>query len=201
MGSGNVPVPPKRGRLKTIIRNTKYIIWALSFLFPKSGVVWPSSDKAWGALRKDWSDVMCPSHNPVTPWSARALNLHLNWSNLRQHGGRRSSNTSYVEPVLCRAQLLLISLSRWIIFWVIFMAFWPPKAPPSWVIIIIFMVYCPLVSCPTRWSLYWPLAPINRETGYSNVLIVHLLQKQRIGEKEEKWPDAGASSGKQCGAW
>ena len=32
-----------------------------------------------------------------------------------------------------------------------------------------------LVSCPTRWSLYWPLAlcidpPINRETEYSNVL-------------------------------
>ena len=70
------------------IQNTKYIISTLSFLFPKSGVVWPSSDKAWGALRKDWSDVMCPSHNPVTPWSARALNLHLNWSNLRQHGGR-----------------------------------------------------------------------------------------------------------------
>ena len=35
----------------------------------------------------------------------------------------------------------------------------------------------PLVSCPTRWSLYWPLAlcvdhhqQISRETGYSNVL-------------------------------
>ena len=33
-----------------------------------------------------------------------------------------------------------------------------------------------LFSCPTRWSLYLPLAfcidhPINRETGYSNVLV------------------------------
>ena len=31
----------------------------------------------------------------------------------------------------------------------------------------------PLVSCPTRWSLYWPLAlcvDLSRETGYSNVL-------------------------------
>ena len=30
-----------------------------------------------------------------------------------------------------------------------------------------------IVSCPTRWSLYWPLAlcvDLSRETGYSNVL-------------------------------
>ena len=38
--------------------------------------------------------------------------------------------------------------------------------------------WCVLVSCPTRWSLYWYLGfcndqhPDNRETGYSNVLDV-----------------------------
>ena len=62
---------------------------------------------------------------------------------------------SMADPTITRMTLLWSSLiGRWGVAW-------------------LGMV---LVSCPTRWSLYWPLAlcidhqpPINRETGYSNV--------------------------------
>ena len=54
----------------------------------------------------------------------------------------------------------------------------------------------PLVSCPTRWSLYCSLAlcidqpPINRETGYSNVLPhpTHLWTEWSLLTWYFEWP-------------